>query len=82
MLPSDDGSIYNRLVRILQDPDHGLAIQNDLRAGLHALPDWMQLVVRELLQKAQGSPEPTKRSSRKAPKSATCDKKSEATPTR
>lgn len=71
MLPSDDGTIHNRLVRILQDPDHGQAIQNDLRDGLHALPDWMQLVVRELLEKADGSLGPIRRTSRKAPKSTT-----------
>jgi hypothetical protein len=61
MLPSDDGSIHNRLVKILQDPDHGQAIQTDLRDGFHALPDWMQTLVRELLQKANTSRKPSAR---------------------
>jgi hypothetical protein len=52
MLPSDDGSIRNRLVKILKDLDHGPAIQNDLRDGFHALPDWMRVIVRDLLQQA------------------------------
>ncbi len=52
MLPSDDGSIRNRLMKILQDPEHGHAIQNDLRDGFHALPDWMRVIVRDLLPKA------------------------------
>ncbi len=34
MLPSDDGSLHQRLVSILKDPDHGQAIQDDLRSGL------------------------------------------------
>lgn len=38
MLPSDDGRILKRLVAILKDPDHGLAIQQDLRSGLSASP--------------------------------------------
>jgi hypothetical protein len=59
MLPSDDGSIHNRLVKILQDPDHGQAIQADLRDGFNALPDWMQTLVRELLQKANTSRKPS-----------------------
>lgn len=49
MLPSDDGSIRSRLVSILKDPDHGQAIQDDLRDGLHALPEWMRIIVRDLL---------------------------------
>src|SRR5271163_3073296 len=55
MLPTDNGSIHNRLVNILQDPDHGQAIQNDLHDGFHALPDWMQSLIRELLQEANNS---------------------------
>jgi hypothetical protein len=50
MLPSDDGSLHKRLVSILKDPDHGQAIQNDLRSGLSAMPDWMRVIVRGLLQ--------------------------------
>src|ERR1035437_4827229 len=50
MLPSDDGSLCKRLVSILRDPDHGQAIQDDLRSGLSALPEWMRVIVRDLLQ--------------------------------
>ena len=52
MLPSDDGSLHQRLVSILKDPDHGQAIQDDLRTGLSALPEWMRMIVRDLLQQA------------------------------
>jgi hypothetical protein len=50
MLPSDDGSIRQRLLKILKDPDHGIAIQKDLQDGWHALPDWMRVIVRDLLR--------------------------------
>jgi hypothetical protein len=69
MLPSDDGSLRKRLVSILKDPDHGQAIQDDLRGGLSALPEWMRLIVRDLLlqansaeQSAAGKRRTTKRS--------------------
>jgi hypothetical protein len=52
MLPSDDGRILKRLVAILKDPDHGQAIQHDLRSGLSTLPDWMRVIVRDLFQRA------------------------------
>ena len=52
MLPSDDGSLRKRLVSILKDADHGQAIQDDLRDGLHALPEWMRIIVRDLLPPA------------------------------
>ena len=39
-----------RLVSILKDPDHGQAIQNDLRGGMSAMPEWMRVIVRDLLQ--------------------------------
>jgi hypothetical protein len=52
MLPSDDGSLLKRLVSILKDPDHGQAIQDDLRSGLSALPEWMRMIVRDLLRQA------------------------------
>jgi Family of unknown function (DUF6088) len=86
MLPSDDGSIHNRLVKILQDPDHGHAIQDDLRAGFHALPDWMQLLARELLQKANTSrQEPSareKKPTRRALKRPAYHEKTEASATK
>ena len=49
MLPSGDGSIRMRLVSILKDADHGQAIQDDLRDGLHALPEWIRVIVRDLV---------------------------------
>jgi hypothetical protein len=52
MLPSDDGSLRKRLVSILKDPNHGQAIQDDLRSGLSALPEWMRMIVRDLLLQA------------------------------
>lgn len=52
MLPSDDGSLRKRLISILKDPNHGQAIQDDLRSGLSALPEWMRVIVRELLRQA------------------------------
>jgi len=42
MIPSNNGSIRKRLVSILKDADHAQAIQDDLRGGLHALPEWMR----------------------------------------
>jgi hypothetical protein len=52
MLPSDDGSLRKRLVSILKDANHGQAIQDDLRSGLSALPEWMRMIVRDLLRQA------------------------------
>jgi hypothetical protein len=59
ILPSDDGSLRKRLVSILKDPDHGQAIQDDLRSGLSALPEWVRVVVRELFQQAGEMSPPT-----------------------
>ena len=58
MLPSDDGSLRKRLVSILKDPNHGQAIQDDLRSGLSALPEWMRVIVRDLLQQANAGASP------------------------
>jgi hypothetical protein len=58
MLPSDDGSLRKRLVSILKDPDHGQAIQDDLRSGLSALPEWMRMIVRDLLRQANAEAPP------------------------
>jgi hypothetical protein len=52
VLPSDDGRILKRLAAILKDPGHGQAIQQDLRSGLSALPDWMRVIVRDLFRHA------------------------------
>lgn len=40
------------LKRILNDPQHGRAIRDDLRAGFSALPIWMQEFLRGLLNPA------------------------------
>ena len=58
MLPSDDGSLRKRLVSILRDPDHGQAIQDDLRSGLSALPEWIRMIVRDLLRQANAEAPP------------------------
>jgi hypothetical protein len=58
MLPSDDGSLRKRLVSVLRDPDHGQAIQNDLRSGLSAMPEWMRMIVRDLLRQANAEAPP------------------------
>jgi hypothetical protein len=64
MLPSDDGSLHQRLVSILKDSDHGQAIQDDLRSGLSALPEWMRMIVRNLLQQANAGAPPATRNLR------------------
>lgn len=58
MLPRDKEHIFKRLLAILHDPQHGKAIQEDLRSGLPALPEWLQEVARELLRQAQDSAHP------------------------
>lgn len=60
MLPSDDGGLRRRLISILRDPDHGLAIRDDLRAGFSALPEWMRAIVRDLLREAENTTPPVK----------------------
>lgn len=49
MLPSDKDSIQKRLKAILNDPVHGPAIRDDLKAGLNTLPQWMYELIKELL---------------------------------
>ena len=49
LLGSDQATIMQRLRTILSNPDHGPALRDDLRQGLHTLPTWMQSVVRDLL---------------------------------
>jgi hypothetical protein len=58
LLPRDMDQIRARLVSVLQDPDHGAAIRNDLRQGLPALPEWMQAIVRDLLRRTDGAGQP------------------------
>jgi hypothetical protein len=85
MLPSDDGSLRKRLVSILRDSNHGQAIQDDLRSGLSALPEWMRVIVRDLLQQANaGASPPAEKAkpSRRAPVSAPIMKKARGSSSR
>jgi hypothetical protein len=85
MLPSDDGSLRRRLISILRDPGHGQAIQNDLRSGLSALPEWMRVIVRDLLQQANAGEPPSAvraKPSRRAPASAPIIKKARGSSSR
>ncbi len=49
VVPSNRSRVLDRLRRVLADPDHGSSIRDDLRAGFHTLPAWMQSLVRELI---------------------------------
>ena len=66
MLPSDDGSLRKRLVYILKDPDHGQTIQNDLRGGMSAMPEWMRVIVRDLLQQVSAGALPSAKKAKPA----------------
>jgi hypothetical protein len=46
---SERQRVWTTLRRLLADPKHGAAIRDDLRAGLSALPIWMQEFLRDLL---------------------------------
>src|ERR1019366_1059870 len=85
MLPSDDGSLRTRLISILRDPDHGQSIQDDLRSGLSALPEWMRVILRDLLQQASAGAPPSAekaKPSRRAPASAPIIKKARGSSSR
>lgn len=84
MLPSDDGSLHRRLISILKDSNYGLAIQDDLRSGLSVLPEWMRVIVRDLLQQVNDVvPPPAKpKSARRSPASASKIKKQRASNSR
>jgi hypothetical protein len=60
MLPSDDGALRRRLISILRNPEHGQAIRDDLRAGVSALPEWMRVIVRDLLSETETKEPPEK----------------------
>ena len=51
MMHSDRGPIIKHLRTTLGDRDHGAALRDDLRQGIHTLPIWMQSIVREVLGK-------------------------------
>ncbi|TAL83753.1 MAG: hypothetical protein EPN62_09895 [Candidimonas sp.] len=47
-LPADKPRIVKRLSKLLNDSVQGEAMRQDLLAGFHTLPAWMQAIVREL----------------------------------
>jgi Family of unknown function (DUF6088) len=47
--PDERVRIIGRLRQLLVDPVHGPAIRDDLRAGMSALPIWMQEFLRDLI---------------------------------
>ncbi|MCZ8391585.1 DUF6088 family protein [Achromobacter xylosoxidans] len=47
-LPADKPRVVKRLTALLNDPLQDDAIRQDLLAGFHTLPAWMQAIVREL----------------------------------
>ena len=51
---SERQRIKTTLRRLLADPKHGDAIREDLRAGLSAVPIWMQDFLRQLLSPGPG----------------------------
>lgn len=50
VLPAERDRVMARLRALLDEPSHGPAIRDDLRAGLATLPAWMQTFVRALLK--------------------------------
>jgi hypothetical protein len=49
LLPTDQARILKRLQSIISDPKHGAAIRQDLAAGIHTLPTWMQNLIRSAI---------------------------------
>lgn len=45
----DEEIIQKKIIRLLQDPNHGIVIRDDLIQGIHTLPAWMQDWIRKLL---------------------------------
>lgn len=46
----EDAVLKRRLTAILQHPENGQAIREDLQAGLSTLPSWMQTLLRPMLK--------------------------------
>ena len=46
----EDAVLKRRLTAILQNPENGQAIREDLQAGLSTLPSWMQSLLRPMLK--------------------------------
>jgi len=49
LLPTDHARILKRLQSIISDPKHGTPIRQDLAAGIHTLPTWMQNLIRSAI---------------------------------
>jgi hypothetical protein len=47
--PDERARVGRQLQRLFADPEHGRTIREDLRAGLSALPIWMQDFLRDLI---------------------------------
>jgi hypothetical protein len=45
----DEHIIQNKIIRLLQDPNQGAQIQEELILGLHTVPSWMQDWIRNML---------------------------------
>lgn len=71
VVPMEGPRILRRLRAVLADPVHGPTIRQDLKAGLHTLPTWMQSFVRELLDEdgRSGRREPKQEPHASPPKS-------------
>ncbi len=62
MPPADQDAILDRLRKIVWHPVHGTAIRDDLRDGLHVLPQWMRGMVELLLTGPEGRVPRTRKS--------------------
>lgn len=49
MLQTNREPVLKQLIKVLDDPDRGVLVRRDLEEGLHALPIWMQEIVRPLI---------------------------------
>jgi hypothetical protein len=49
--------VENTLRKLFADPKHGKELRDDLRAGLSAMPIWMQDFLRPLIEPANTIPE-------------------------
>ena len=54
--PEERARVVARLRVLLGDPHHGAALRDDLRAGLPAMPIWMQELLRDLLGRGREAP--------------------------
>ena len=49
LIPTNQTRILKQLQSIISDPAHGAAIRQDLAAGIHTLPTWMQDFIRNTI---------------------------------